>query len=468
MKYSTKNIHISLLLICLCFLLMGQGGPCTPSPPQPTGCLQPSAPAGSFAVVSTSPCDKDVNVPTETTIRVTFNGSADPSTLGGVIRPQVDLVLQWSNNNTQVDIQFANPLQANTTYTFIVNAVFDTNGNSLYQTVQVCFSTGSTLGECHTSLSCQQPSVTDPNVSAFSSYNYSPFFASNSFWNTPIGSNPQIDQNSSTMIDRFNQVVSQFSGIWLGFDHDVVPIYFADANTPQQNVTLTALWSPITTRSNVPIPSHALPDCGDDNFMSILDTVNNVFYDFWQVTKQSDGSWSGSWVSSPLAANGDGSFPGTFEDAKMGVRVSQFPLATGLVWPHELSAGKIEHALVFAYNFTRSGVYSTPAKGTDGANNDLSAIPIGALLQLDPSLNLDTLNLTAYEKVIANALQNYGMYLGDSGGGISISLVHPYSFAGNPYTGLLPDSVITEGGILLDKIPADRFRVLQMNLVQAN
>jgi hypothetical protein len=54
------------------------------------------------------------------------------------------------------------------------------------------------------------------------------------------------------------------------------------------------------------------------------------------------------------------------------------------------------------------------------------------------------------------------------GSGISISLVHPYSFAGNPYTGLLPDSVITEGGILLDKIPADRFRVLQMNLVQAN
>ena len=149
-------------------------------------------------------------------------------------------------------------------------------------------------------------------------------------------------------------------------------------------------------------------------------------------------------------------------------RRSQFALLAGAIWPHELAAGQINHALVFVYPTTRAGVYTPPAKGTDGAFTDATALPIGAHLQLDPTLNLDNLGLTSHERTIAQAMQTYGMYLSDTGSGIALSTVHPYSFAGNPYAGLLPDTILQEHGLLLSNIPAGSFRVLQMTLTQAD
>ena len=429
-------------------------------------CNVPAAPAGSFAIVDTWPCDGETGVSTSTTVGVIFNASADTATLSGYIRPQVDFELQWSQGNRQVALNFAEPLQANTTYTLFVDFGFDTTGRLLANPTRICFSTGSTLGPCFESMSCQAPNATDPCVPAYTAYAYAPFFAANSVWNTPIGANPDIDAGSTTMVNRLAQAATQFSGMWLSFDAHTPPIYFADATTPRHTVTLTATWAPVAQRTNVPIPDHAIPDCGDDNFMVVLDTVNNRFYEFWQVTQQPGGGWSGSWATS-LDAAGEGIYSGVYATGDMGVRASQFSLAAGLVWPHELAAGKIEHALVFAYSLVRSGVYTAPAKSTDGASSGTDAIPMGARLQLDPTLSLDGLGLADYEKVIAKALQDYGMILGDSAGGISLNAVHPYSFAGNPYAGLLPDTVVQEDGVLLDKIPAGSFRVLKMNLLAA-
>ena len=39
----------------------------------------------------------------------------------------------------------------------------------------------------------------------------------------------------------------------------------------------------------------------------------------------------------------------------MSTRASGFSSVAGLIWPEELRAGEINHALVFAYPFTRSG-----------------------------------------------------------------------------------------------------------------
>ena len=68
-------------------------------------------------------------------------------------------------------------------------------------------------------------------------------------------------------------------------------------------------------------------------------------------------------------------------------------------------------------------------------------------------------NLTAHERIIARALQEYGMYLADWGGpGITLYAVHPASFKGDAYAGLLPDQTY----VRLDRIPVGRFRVLAM------
>jgi hypothetical protein len=98
-----------------------------------------------------------------------------------------------------------------------------------------------------------------------------------------------------------------------------------------------------------------------------------------------------------------------------------------------------------------------PATASDGKTTLAAALPQGARVQLDPALDLGTLRLSASERTIAEALQRYGMYLGDTGGALALYAVSPQSFDTNPYTGLLPD----ESYVLLNKIPVGRFRVLK-------
>lgn len=101
-----------------------------------------------------------------------------------------------------------------------------------------------------------------------------------------------------------------------------------------------------------------------------------------------------------------------------------------------------------------------PATDSDGTIKSKTALPEGARLRLDPSLDLDSLDLTPSEKTIARALQKYGMYLADNGGdsGIGIYAVDPRSVLNNPYEGLLPDENYPE----LSGIPLGKFQVLKL------
>jgi hypothetical protein len=413
--------------------------------------------AGALTITSTVPDSGATAVSRDISMEIHFSGSVNPESLAGYIRPQIDLDITWSHNQTRLLLAPVAPLEPDTTYALTVESVVGTNGDRLAQPVSICFSTGSTLGDCPAAVACQPPDATDPHVPAYTAYNHSRPFAERSVWNTRIEANPEIDPASSTLIARMIDVASQ-NGLWLGFDQYTPPVYFADARTAVLDVTITSSWAPVQQWPDVPIPHYALPGCGDDNFMIVIDVVNNRAFDFWQATPTDDGSWSASWMAEYALDS-----PGT----GVGIRAAQFPLAAGLIWPHELDAGHIDHALVFGYSFVRSGILTAPASATDGAFDDPAALPMGARVQLDPTLDLDTLGLTPHERAIARALQEYGMILGDSAGSIALTLVHPYSFAGNPYEGLLPDSVAIEGGTLLERIPVDHFRVLRMNVQAA-
>ncbi|MFQ5411418.1 MAG: Ig-like domain-containing protein [Phycisphaerae bacterium] len=433
--------------------------PCLGMECPPQTCDSIAVPPDRLGITCVQPANGAMNVPTNTTVRIEFSRPVDPATLVGWIRPQVDVTQNWSNNNTSLEMTFTSPLQPDTTYGIHLQSVRTSDGAELFNPMDVCFSTGSAVNCPDLSPQpCRPIDATDPNVPALADYAYTPPFAADSVWNTPIGPNPQIDPASGTMIARLAQTANQFNGLFLNVVGSAVPVYFADGNTPRVDVQLTDPFASQPVFQGVPIPAHAIPDCEDDNFMVVFDTSANRFFESWQVTRKDDGAWSGSLVRS---------IPGTGTGIG-GVRASGFSLAAGLIWPHELQAGRIRHALLFAYSFTRSGVYIAPATSTDGAFNDPAAIPLGAHLQLDPTLDLDTLNLTPHERTIALALQEYGMVLGDTGGEVGLSVVHPYSFAGNPYQGLLPAEAVNQqaAGVVLDRIPADRFRVLRMNLTQ--
>jgi hypothetical protein len=106
-----------------------------------------------------------------------------------------------------------------------------------------------------------------------------------------------------------------------------------------------------------------------------------------------------------------------------GGRGSGFPIVAGLIRPEALSAGEIRHALVFTFPKNRKRVFVAPASRTDGRWVG-SEYPLeGMRLQLDPTLtnaDFDAWGLTREARVVARALQHYGMFDGDNGGAMAL------------------------------------------------
>ena len=165
------------------------------------------------------------------------------------------------------------------------------------------------------------------------------------------------------------------------------------------------------------------------------------------VTAPLGGGWGNA-----LPARGSGIYRRGFS-----ARGSGFALLAGVVMPSELRRGRIDHALLFSYPYTRAGgpVGRLPRATAGRAAGARSG---GRAVQLDPSLDLGSLGLLGYERTIARALQVYGAYIGDTGGsGISLYALNPQSTRANPYGSTLPDETYPS----LTGIPFDRMRVLR-------
>jgi hypothetical protein len=290
--------------------------------------------------------------------------------------------------------------------------------------------------------------------------NDSPFYQ-------PIEADAEIDPKSA----RYIETLKKAAPLLLNLKQYSSPVYIAGSSTARYDVELPCgeFWEiGVTKLLNVPIPDWAEPGkdtdgsitpeaCGEDsdqdNNMAVLDLDTRCEYDFWQM-RLVNGKWAASWANA-ISMDSDGVYP-----AGLSTRGSGFAFLGGLIWPDELKKGEINHALVFAYPYTKRGGPVKPATDSDGTVKSGTALPEGARLRLNPSLDLDSLNLTPAEKTIAKSLQEYGMYLVDNGGesGIGIYAVDPRSALNNPYEGLLPDEDYPE----LSGIPLDKFQVLKL------
>jgi hypothetical protein len=297
-------------------------------------------------------------------------------------------------------------------------------------------------------------------------------YSESSPFNQPIPSDPSISPSSSLMVQSLVSAKAK-KGFSLSVNRWTVPTYFADTGTPLKDVALRKAppqWGEAedflgyppggtdiltkklpTVMQGVPIPDGAQPDPEVDAHMSVIDRANNCEYDLYGAYKGAQG-WQAIWANS-TRLDGTGVYP-----YGMGTKASGFAGDAGLIWPQELQAGHIDHALFFAYPYTKAGGPVSPATSADGKSSIVGAIPEGARVQLDPSLNLNSLGLTPYQKVIAKALQTYGMILGDTGGALALYAVGRQSYQVDPYKGILPEEDYPD----LGKIPVDRFRVLTL------
>ncbi len=286
-------------------------------------------------------------------------------------------------------------------------------------------------------------------------------FGKNSPWNTPIPKRPAIDRNSRKMVADLsltNAYPDQPAGkLGVSTKRWSIPVYEVDETKVKWQQIHYSLFHkfchPQFLIDEAPIPPRALPDPEGDSHMTIINKERTRCWDFWALRKL-----KGKWV----ARSGRGfdlRGTGVLKPGEGACRAAGFPLIAGLIRPEEIAQGRIEHALAFAYNAPKHGVYVQPASLSDGLSTRAGAIPEGARLQLDPALDLDRLALKPAARIVARALQEYGMFLGDGAGGFAC------------YAEVFPGRKNRWEGVLdnfdLFNVPTERFRVLKLGALHS-
>jgi hypothetical protein len=239
-------------------------------------------------------------------------------------------------------------------------------------------------------------------------------FAATSFVNVPISPNPELESNSAAFVSKALVAYASNSNM-SNSDSWGTPISYADLNTPQYVVDCTEYWCDVPVPP-FPIPAYAQTSLGSDERLTVLDP-SGMEYDMWDAHRTSSGWDAGALTALSSSGSGITCAPGE----RCGrANAAGFAQLAGVIRPEEIAQGHIDHALVITTPYTRAGYTACPANHNDGKFDDPDALAEGARIQLDPSLNVDSLAISNLNKIIARALQVYGAYVVDTGGTVAI------------------------------------------------
>jgi predicted actin-binding protein len=271
-----------------------------------------------------------------------------------------------------------------------------------------------------------------------------PWWTSTSPFNLPIPAGAAVDPNSQTWVNLLYNS-SAVNSIWVNNTAWTTTVYHAKSGTPTVTVAVA------NTGKHIKIPYQsgwvASPD--GDSHIAIIDDTTGCEYEFQQF---SPSTLTGHAVAVFHVDTGTGSH----DTAGAGVTGGQMSVIAGLITPQDVASGAIRHAMRLATP-VNSSAYRLPATWSDG--NLSGGIPEGALIRLDPTLDLSTLNLTPFQLMFAKALQTYGAYDDDNGGGLAVyaeSTSDGSSYA-LPITGL-PKSLVLKLQVmapLYSSVPLD-------------
>ena len=303
------------------------------------------------------------------------------------------------------------------------------------------------------------------------------FFSDDSFWNQPIAADAKIDPRNDKWIKMLESEPTKenFGIVWSQW---TIPVYEVDSNTKMVDVKHHYLvpqekkaWNTIHDRvrfehgpnfNPVPVPLNAKPDPEGDAHFAIVDWNRMLAWDMWGLKQLEDGTWE-SKTGMCYRLDGDGTFDGVelgFEDNESvhfhgPSRAAGVPVFAGLIMYDEVMAGKIEHKLSCATRFGAYKEFVYPASWTDGYVN--GGIPEGAVIRLDPKLDLTQFDLTKEETVIAVALQEYGMVVVDIAQGQPLYAEGLWDQPNKSWEGKLRE---WDGGI--NDIPYKHFQIMNV------
>lgn len=302
-----------------------------------------------------------------------------------------------------------------------------------------------------------------------------PKFSSTSFWYTPLPSQPPLDPNSANLVTEFQrQMQTYYGNVGVNTSSYSAPIYIAASDTPVQQVNVWDCHNNGSTSlqlaqqwAAVPIPSYAQPADGTDSEMTIYQPSTDTLWEFWEMQQVGTG-WQACWGGKMTNVSSN---PGIWP-VPYGVSATGLPFAPGQVTADELESGAINHVIGIALVDTESSdKWSWPADRSDGINPTglPNRIYEGQRFRIDPTVNIDALNISPIAKMVAKAGQKYGFVVWDKAGAISLRFENPKSLTlvgqPDPYVTLfngVPNSAILNG------IPWDRLQFLPVNYGEPN
>lgn len=260
-------------------------------------------------------------------------------------------------------------------------------------------------------------------------------FSDKSPWNTPISGKARTHPDSQKIMDV---LALEADHIRLAKIYNM-PVWVVDSRKmPLVKVRSDLIFDTWDKNRKgmsdvgVPVTRDMWAEPTGDGHQCIIDPVKSVAWEFSRFGWMPDGKTPKCTTFNIWDLKGKG--VGNSAEGKRwqlrGGRGSGFPLIAGLVRPEEIAAGEIRHALAFVFPKNRraedgSDIFLSPACRSDGESFG-SQYPIeGMLFQLDPSLtekDFDQWGLTREGKIIAKALQKYGMYLCDNGGAMALQV----------------------------------------------
>lgn len=269
-----------------------------------------------------------------------------------------------------------------------------------------------------------------------------------------IPANAPVDPNSTTAI---NNLASQIGGSDNNFRVAIGKWTYArytvnGSNYTLEDVYLSNAWGPTGYwLRHVPVPNDQVILISNDTDagLTIVDPTRKMEYSFWACKIDHSGLWSRNGSGHYECSSGEMFFTNSSGSSAVGEgsRGSGIADSLGQLYPGELAAGSINHALAYSVPGNALGPDpAPPAVHSDGLGTGAYPItlPEGVRLRLKPSLWTDTyINSrihddgtpwTTTEQALARAARDYGLIIIDRSGAHHLWANFIGAYPTDPYT----------------------------------
>jgi len=248
-----------------------------------------------------------------------------------------------------------------------------------------------------------------------------------------LAPNAPLDPNSAGIVSFFLNAVAAAGPLANGMQ---IPIFRVDSSVPRVPVAVYAEPGPWTDQltqqfaAGVPIPPNFYTENQADAEAVIYSPATHELWEGWAWSKDAT-TGKGTWAPQPPSGIKGGMTAG-------GVHYTSFAVTFG-----DLKAQAINHpvGIVIPTGTARSDVWNRPpAWRCDGfpPQIDPNAVPYGAIFRLPANLDLNQFPATQWDgvsvkthwRLVAEAIQNYGMIPYDQGGGWLLGGEEPGVYGG--------------------------------------